>query len=46
MSLFNTIVQGLAPDWARARVLAAYLFVFQGCIALGSALWGIAADHT
>lgn len=40
MSLFNTMVQNLAPDWVRARVLAAYLFVFQGSIAVGSAVWG------
>lgn len=46
MSLFNTIVQKLAPDWVRARVLAAYLFVFQGSVAVGSAVWGLAAEHT
>jgi MFS family permease len=46
MSLFNTIVQNLAPDWVRARVLAAYLFVFQGSVAIGSALWGFTAEHT
>jgi MFS family permease len=46
MSLFNTMVQNLAPDWVRARVLAAYLFVFQGSVAIGSALWGLAAEHT
>jgi MFS family permease len=46
MSLFNTIVQTLAPDWVRARVLAVYLFVFQGSVALGSALWGFVALRT
>jgi MFS family permease len=46
MSLFNMIVQNLAPDWVRARVLAAYLFVFQGSVAIGSALWGLLAQHT
>ena len=46
MSLFNTMVQNLAPDWVRSRVLAAYLFVFQGSVAIGSALWGLAAEHT
>jgi MFS family permease len=45
MSTFNTMVQNLAPEWVRARVLAAYLFVFQGCVALGSTLWGVLADH-
>ena len=46
MSLFNTIIQDLAPDWIRARVLASYLFVFQGSVALGSTLWGFAAERT
>ncbi len=46
MSLFNTMVQNLAPDWVRARVLSVYLFVFQGSVAIGSALWGFAAAHT
>jgi MFS family permease len=46
MSTFNTLVQNLAPDWVRARVLAIYLFVFQGSVALGSTLWGVAAEHT
>jgi MFS family permease len=46
MSLFNTLVQNLAPDWVRARVLAIYLFVFQGSVAIGSTLWGFAALHT
>jgi MFS family permease len=46
MSLFNTMIQELAPEWVRARVLAAYLFVFQGSVALGSTLWGFAAEHT
>jgi MFS family permease len=46
MSIFNTMVQNLAPEWVRARVLAAYLFVFQGSVALGSTLWGVLAEHT
>src|SRR5579864_4536332 len=45
MSLFNTIIQKLAPDWVRARVLASYLFVFQGSVALGSTLWGFVAQR-
>jgi hypothetical protein len=45
LSTFNTMVQNLAPEWVRARVLAAYLFVFQGSVALGSMLWGLAAEH-
>jgi MFS family permease len=46
MSLFNIMVQELAPDWVRARVLAVYLFVFQGSVAAGSTLWGYVAMHT
>jgi MFS family permease len=45
MSLFNIMVQELAPDWVRARVLAVYLFVFQGSVAVGSTLWGFIALH-
>jgi len=45
MSLFNIIVQKLAPDWVRARVLAVYLFVFQGSVTVGSTLWGFLALH-
>src|SRR5262249_33654246 len=36
MSAFNTLIQKLAPDWVRARVLAVYLLTFQGSMALGS----------
>jgi MFS family permease len=46
MSIFNTMVQNLAPEWVRARVLAAYLFVFQGAVAIGSTIWGLVAEHT
>ena len=45
MSVFNTLIQRLAPDWVRARVLAVYLFVFQGSMALGSVLWGVSAER-
>lgn len=46
MSIFNTLVQTLAPDWVRARVLAIYLLVFQGSVAIGSTVWGFAAQRT
>jgi MFS family permease len=45
MSVFNTLIQRLAPDWVRARVLAVYLFVFQGSMAVGSVLWGASAER-
>ena len=46
MSLFNIMAQELAPDWVRARVLAVYLFVFQGSVGAGSTLWGYVALRT
>jgi MFS family permease len=46
MSVFNTLIQRLAPDWVRARVLAVYLFVFQGSMTVGSVLWGVAAERS
>src|ERR1700732_4174754 len=45
MSVFNTLIQRLAPDWVRARVLAVYLFVFQGSMAVGSVLWGASGER-
>jgi MFS family permease len=45
MSVFNTLIQRLAPDWVRARVLAVYLFVFQGSLTIGSAFWGASAER-
>jgi MFS family permease len=45
MSVLNTVVQNLAPEWVRARVLAFYLLVFQGSIAAGSVLWGAVAGR-
>ena len=46
MSSFNISVQALVPAWVRARVLAIYLLVFFGGMALGSACWGAVATHT
>lgn len=43
ISLINALVQNLAPDWARARVLAVFLLIFQGGLAIGSAFWGALA---
>ena len=44
-SLVNALVQNLAPDWLRARVLAVFTLVYMGSFALGSALWGGVAQH-
>ncbi len=45
ISILNTMVQQLAPSWVRARVLAVFLLVFQGSLALGSVVWGLVAEH-
>jgi MFS family permease len=43
ISLINALVQNLAPDWVRARVLAIFILVYQGSFAMGSAAWGAVA---
>ncbi len=45
ISLASGLLQQLAPDWVRARVVAVYMLVFQGAMALGSVLWGYIAVH-
>jgi MFS family permease len=45
VSLISALMQTLAPDWVRARVLAMFLLVFQGSIAAGSATWGYVGQH-
>ena len=45
ISLINALVQNLAPDWIRARVLAIFTLVYMGSFALGSAAWGGVAQH-
>jgi MFS family permease len=45
ISLINALVQSLAPDWVRARVLAIFILVYQGSFALGSAAWGALAQR-
>lgn len=45
ISLFSALVQGMAPDWVRARVLAVFMLVFQGGLAAGSALWGLVGER-
>jgi len=45
ISLLVTMAQQLAPAWVRARVLAVFLLVFQGSMALGSVVWGLIAEY-
>ena len=46
ISLINALVQNLAPDWVRARVLAIFILVYQGSYALGTAAWGAVARRS
>lgn len=45
ISLINSLVQNLAPDWVRARVLAVFTLIYMGSFALGSAFWGGVAQN-
>jgi hypothetical protein len=45
ISLISALVQSLAPDWVRARVLAVFMLVFQGSMAAGSAVWGAVGER-
>jgi MFS family permease len=45
ISLISALIQNLAPDWVRARVLAIFILVYQGGFALGSATWGAVAQR-
>ena len=45
LSAFNTSAQTATPSWVRARVMAIYLLVFTGGLAVGSALWGFIATR-
>jgi MFS family permease len=46
ISLINTLIQNLAPEWVRARVLAIFILVYQGSYALGTAAWGAVAQRS
>ena len=43
LSVFNVSAQTATPSWVRARVMAIYLLVFTGGLAVGSAVWGFVA---
>src|SRR5271163_2030077 len=45
ISLISALVQNLAPDWVRARVLAIFILIYQGSFALGTAAWGAVAQR-
>jgi MFS family permease len=46
VSSLNVAVQMATPAWVRARVLAAFMLVFQGAIALGGVAWGALGTRT
>lgn len=43
-SNLNVTAQTSTPRWVQARALALYLLVFQGGLALGGIIWGLAAE--
>jgi len=40
----NVSAQSMLPQWVRARGMGLYMLVLTGCVALGSAVWGVVAD--
>ncbi|HWB48138.1 MAG TPA: MFS transporter [Stellaceae bacterium] len=40
----NVAAQSMLPGWVRARGLSIFMIVFNGMMALGSALWGLIAS--
>jgi MFS family permease len=45
LASLNAAAQTVVPPWVRARALGVYLVVFQGGLGLGSAAWGVIAEH-
>ncbi|KAF3890821.1 MFS transporter [Tolypothrix bouteillei VB521301] len=45
MVSLNVSAQTAVPSWVRARALSVQLLVFQGCMVLGSLLWGTLAQY-
>ena len=45
LASLNVSAQTVTPSWVRARVLAVYLLIFFGGLAVGSALWGFLATR-
>ena len=44
ISLINALVQNLAPDWVKARVLAIFILVYQGTYAWGPRLGALSRN--
>jgi MFS family permease len=45
LAMLNVSAQTVLPDWVRGRGLAVYVTVFFGTLTVGSALWGVVAEH-
>ena len=45
-SCLNAGTQLSVPSWVRGRALGIYILIFQGSIAVGSAIWGFMGNHT
>lgn len=45
MSSLNVATQTTVPAWVQARSLGVYQLVFQGGLAIGSAVWGLVAQQ-
>jgi MFS family permease len=45
LAVLNVSAQTVLPDWVRGRGLAVYVTVFFGTLTIGSALWGVVAEH-
>ena len=45
LSSLNVSAQTVTPSWVKARVMAVYLLIFTGGLAVGSALWGFVATR-
>ena len=46
MVSLSVSAQTAVPAWVRARALAIHMLVFQGCMTLGSLVWGAIAQRT
>lgn len=46
MVSLSVSAQTAVPTWVRARAIATQMLVFQGCMAVGSLLWGAIAQRT
>jgi MFS family permease len=45
VAILNVSAQTMCPAWLRARALSMYLFILQGGMAAGSAIWGAVSER-